>query len=80
MIWVFRIFLALYGIAFLLYLIGTYGWFGQARDPLAGVFLMPLGWPWNILGDRLFGPSPALGILAPAGNAMLLWLLARRSG
>lgn len=28
--------------AVLLYLTGTYGWLGQERDPLSGVFLLPL--------------------------------------
>lgn len=30
-----------------LFLIGQFGLFGQERDPLAGVFLAPLGLPWN---------------------------------
>jgi hypothetical protein len=76
--WAFRIFFALYAVAFVLFLIGTFGWFGQQRDPLAGVFLIPLGWPWNLLGDRLGLASVALGLLAPALNLALLFWFSRR--
>ena len=54
------------------------GLFGQEQDPLAGVFLMPLGLPWNILGDRLGLGGPLLGILAPAINAAILYWLWKR--
>lgn len=57
--WVLWMFAALYGAAFLLFLIGTYGWFGQEKGPLAGVFLIPLGLPWNLLADRPRSVSPA---------------------
>ncbi len=80
--WVFFVFTGLYAIAFLLFLIGTFGWIGQERDPLAGVFLMPLGFPWNLLADRL-GLDQALGgaavgLLSPAINAAILFWLWRR--
>ena len=76
--WVFVIFLALYAIAISLLVIGTFGLFGQERDPLSGIFLLPLGAPWNLVADAvgLDGPLPA--ILAPAINAGLLFLLWRR--
>ncbi len=80
MTWVFRIFVTLYAIAVVLFLIGTFGWFGQEQDPLAGVFLIPLGMPWTILLDKLVGAHPAVALLAPAINAAILWLLARRFG
>lgn len=76
--WVFWGFFALYVFALALFLIGTFGWFGQAQDPLAGVFLMPLGFPWNIIGNRLGLVSVALGVGAPLVNlAILYWLWKR---
>ncbi len=78
--WVFWIFFILYSVAVVLFLIGTFGWFGQEPDPLAGVFLMPLGLPWNLIGDKLGLTSAALGILAPAMNlGLLFWVWRRRS-
>ena len=71
-------FAALYAAAFALYLIGTYGWFGGPQGPLAGVFLVPLGLPWNQWLDGL--PSamrPAAAVAAPALNLLLLWSLCR---
>jgi hypothetical protein len=76
---IFWIFLCAYALALLLFLIGNFGWFGQPRDPLAGVFLMPLGWPWNLLADRLgVPPSPLTGLLSPAVNLGVLYWLWRR--
>jgi hypothetical protein len=46
--WAFRIFLLLYAAAFALFMVGTFGWFGQDQDPLSGVFLILLGLPWNL--------------------------------
>lgn len=77
MVWVLRIFLGFYALALALWAVGTFGWFGQERDPLAGVFLMPLGLPWNVLGDREGLTGPALGLLAPAINAAILWGILR---
>lgn len=77
--WVFFIFAGLYLAALALFLIGTYGLFGQERDPLSGVFLMPLGLPWNLLLDRAFGLSgPLIPILTPAINAAILFWLWKR--
>jgi hypothetical protein len=62
-----------YAVAFALYLIGTYGWFGSPQGPLAGVFLVPWGLPWILGLDVL--PSamlPAAAIAAPALN-LGLW-------
>jgi len=72
-------FAVLYAAAFVLYLIGTYGWFGSPQGPLAGVFLVPLGLPWNRWLDVL--PSslrPAAAAAAPALNLLLAWGLCRR--
>lgn len=72
-IWIFA---GLYAVALGLFMIGSFGLFGQDRDPLAGVFLMPLGLPWNLL------PAPEdalvwLGVLAPVVNLLLLRALCR---
>lgn len=76
--WAFYIFTALYVIALALLAIGTFGWFGQAKDPLAGVFLMPLGLPWNLLLDRTGLPGPLVGTISPAINAAILYWLWKR--
>lgn len=75
--WAFWIFLALYGAALLLFLVGTFGWFGQDKDPLSGVFLMPLGLPWNLIADRVGLPGLPSALLAPAINAAILFWLWR---
>jgi hypothetical protein len=67
-------FAVLYAAAFLLFLIGTYGWLGSPQGPLAGIFLIPPGLPWNRWFDGL--PSafrPAATVAAPALNLLLLW-------
>lgn len=46
------IFLGLYLAALALRAIGSFGLFGQERDPLSGVFPLPLGLPWNLMLDR----------------------------
>ena len=77
--WAFIIFSALYVIALALLAIGTFGWFGQEKDPLSGVFLVPLGLPWNLLLDRVFGTDgPLVAILSPAINAAILYWLWKR--
>ncbi len=76
--WVIRIFGVLYLLALALLLIGTFGLFGQERDPLAGVFLMPLGLPWVLWLNGLPEPVlPWLGALAPVLNLALLTALCR---
>ena len=76
------IFAVLYVIALGLLIIGTFGLFGQERDPLSGIFLIPLGMPWIWLADRLGMVGPAVAILAPLVNLLILFaiyrLLARR--
>ena len=51
-----------------LLLIGIFGWFGQEKDPLSGVFLLPLGLPWNLIADKLGVAGVATGDLSPAVN------------
>ena len=76
--WAFFIFVCLYVGAVFLLLVGTFGWFGQETDPLSGIFLLPLGLPWNILADGLGINGVAIGIGAPLINAaILLWLWKR---
>lgn len=68
-----------YLVAFVLFLIGTFGLFGSAQGPLAGVFLIPLGLPWTLLIDRLF-PEPLwpwVAAVAPAVNLVLIRLVCR---
>ena len=75
------LFLAAYLLALFVFLVGTFGWFGAARDPLSGVFLIPLGLPWNLLVERF--PEPfwaALAAAAPALNLVLLRLICGRTG
>jgi hypothetical protein len=71
---VFLVFALLYAGALLLFLIGTFGWFGQDRDSLAGVFLIPLGLPWNRLIDGL--PDPLLAWAAAGAPIVNIALVA----
>lgn len=76
--WAFILFLLLYALALFLLSVGTFGWFAQEKDPLSGVFLMPLGLPWNMLADRLGFGGWLTAVLAPAINAAILYLLWKR--
>lgn len=80
-----RIALILLGVAYLaaltLFAIGTLGLFGQERDPLAGVFLVPLGLPWNRMVDVFPEPLwPWLGAAAPLLNIAILAFICRKIG
>lgn len=81
--WILVIFGALYVIALALLIIGTFGLFGQEQDPLSGVFLLPLGLPWNLLLDGFSDTlKPWFAALAPLVNLLILtglcrWLAAR---
>ncbi len=71
-------FAALYVCALGLLAIGTFGLFGGERDPLAGVFLLPLGLPWNRFIDNT--PEtlrPWLAAAAPLLNLLILWMACR---
>ena len=70
--WALVAFAALYLLALALWLAGTYGWFGQEQDPLSGVFLLPLGLPWNLLADRAGFAGAAVMAAAPLINAAIL--------
>jgi hypothetical protein len=68
--WGLAAFALLYAAALALMAVGTFGLFGSPRDPLAGVFVVLLGLPWN----RLVDPTPPawhpwLAAAAPLLNA-----------
>lgn len=71
------IFVALWLAALALLAIGTFGWFGQERDPLSGVFLVPLGLPWNMILPVPDKGALALGVLAPGVNLLCLLVVCR---
>ncbi|MCU4652128.1 hypothetical protein N8I71_04760 [Roseibacterium sp. SDUM158016] len=63
----------LYLAALFLFFVGAFGWFGQERTPLAGVFLVPLGLPWNLWLDGLAETvRPWLAALTPLLNIAIL--------
>lgn len=39
--------------ALALLIVGTFGLFGQDKDPLSGIFLIPMGMPWTMLADYI---------------------------
>ena len=63
-----------YVLALIVYLIGTYGWFGLANDPLSGVFLVFLGLPWNLI-DRPESLGSMFGVFAPLVNLCIIQLI-----
>jgi hypothetical protein len=70
-----RVYLA----ALALLLIGTFGLSGQSRDPLAGVFLLPLGLPWVLWFDGFPDLArPWLAVMVRLLNLMILTVLCRR--
>lgn len=74
-IWIFSF---LYAGAVVLLLIGTFGLFGNERDPLSAVFLLPIGLPWTLLVELAPEPAwPWLAALAPAVNLALLFALCK---
>lgn len=76
--WIIAIFAVAYIAALAIYFIAEFGLFGQPRDPLGGVFLIPLGLPWNHLVDRTpEGLWPWLAAAAPIINILLLVGLCR---
>ena len=71
-------FAILYLLAIGLFIVGTFGLFGSPSGPLAGVFLMPLGLPWNQMLNVFPEPLwPMLAILAPVLNLVILVLICR---
>ena len=78
-----RAFLTAYILALAALIVGTLGLFGQDRDPLSGVFLIPLGMPWNRLIELFPGVFwPWFAAAVPALNYLILrqvCLIFRRS-
>lgn len=74
--WTVRLFTVAYLAALFLFLAGNFGWFGSETGPLAGVFLAPLGLPWNRMlhaFPRQLLPWLAAG--APIVNILILTLI-----
>lgn len=70
--------IVLFVLALAVWVIGIFGLFGTARDPLSGVFLVPLGYPWNRAIDST--PEawwPWLAAAAPLLNIAVLAILCR---
>ena len=79
--WTVRIAWAYYLVALALLLIGTFGLFGQERDPLSAVFLIPIGVPWVYWIDGLSEPlQPWAAALAPMVNLIILGSLCHLIG
>jgi hypothetical protein len=71
-------FVVAYAMALALFAVGQFGLFGNERDPLAGVFLIPLGLPWVFWAGRL--PEvvrPVAAALTPLVNLALIVALCR---
>lgn len=70
----------LYLIALGLLVIGMFGLLGQEKDPLSGIFLLPLGLPWNLLAGGIPDTAkPWFAGLSPLLNLALIWYVCRRS-
>ncbi len=66
-------YLALSLAAIAILLIGTYGLFGQERDPLAAVYVVVLGMPWVRFADLApEAARPWLALAAPLVNVAIL--------
>jgi hypothetical protein len=74
--WLLWIWVALNLAALFLFVVGSFGLFGSDSGPLAGVFLVPLGLPWNGFVDLFPEPFwPWLGAASPLVNVLLLYAL-----
>jgi hypothetical protein len=63
----------IYLAALALFLVGIVGWFGQEPTPFAGVFVLPLGLPWNHWIDLLpEGIRPTAALLTPLLNIAIV--------
>lgn len=70
--------LSLYLGALALFAVGTFGLRGAPRDPLSGIFLIPLGLPWTHLVDLFPEPLwPWVVVAAPALNLLMLRLVCK---
>jgi len=77
LLWLSWMFAAAYFAALIFFIVDRFGLFGAEPDPLAGLFLIPLGLPWTFLSDALpTAAQPAAAILAPLINLAILRLAA----
>lgn len=71
----------LWAFALFVLAVGTFGWFGQERDPLSGIFLIVLGQPWVMAIDGLPEPlHPWAAALSPLINIALVAAICRALG
>jgi hypothetical protein len=78
-LWLSRVWLVAYVVALLLFIVGVLGLFGQPRDPLSGIFLIPLGFPWFFAADAVPAPGDMwVAALAPIVNIIIFRWLAKR--
>lgn len=76
--WALRGFAIAYVVALAIGLVGSFGLFGQERDPLAWVFVIILGQPWVALISGAADPFlPWLAAVCPLLNLFLLAALCR---
>lgn len=76
--WTLAVLGCLYLAALALFAVGSFGLFGSPQGPLAGVFLVPLGLPWNLMLDGASEDArPWLAALAPVVNLLVLLALCR---
>jgi len=74
-----RAMVVLYLVALALFVVGTFGLFGAAQDPISGVFLIPMGWPWFLLVENAPEFSwPWLTAAAPILNILVVSAACRR--
>ena len=78
--WLWWLLLAAYLVALGIFLIGNFGLFGNPRDPLTGVYLIVLGFPWFFAADLLPDAlKPWAAAAAPVVNILIVRWLARRT-
>ena len=75
-IWVFAL---LWTGATFIFATGTFGWFEQPQDPLSGILLLPLGFPW-ILAIELVPETakPLFAVVTPLLNLAILVVICRQ--
>lgn len=73
-------FAVLWLLAAFVLVVGTFGRFGETRDPLSGVFLILIGSPWVQMASQAGLASPLLALLAPGLNFLLILWACRRFG
>jgi hypothetical protein len=75
------VFAGLYALALALFGIGTFGLFGSKSGPLAGVYLVPLGLPWNrMLHGFPDAALPWLAATSPLVNLCIVYAVCQLIG